>query len=350
MSAQHIELAGLFRSVTQALAQNQQTLNRADEVNRNHGDNMVQTFQTITRALQEKQGQPDSAALAYAAQKLGRSAASSSGQLYAQGLARAATQFQGQQVDERGALELLQTLIGGGQAPQQPQGGQSAEGGDLLGSLLGGLAGGQPQPQSGGQPAEGGDLLGSLLGGLAGDQSQPQSGGQPAEGGDLLGSLLGGLAGDQSQPQSGGQPAEGGDLLGSLLGGLAGDQSQPQSGEQPAEGGDLLGSLLGGLAGDQSQPQSDGQPAGGGDLLDTLIGGLTGSNQNTAGLSDGLDMKDLITAGLSFLRAKQSGGSNAQALVQAFLAVSGMGKAAHRQQSTQVVVNSFLQALQGASQ
>jgi hypothetical protein len=34
-----------------------------------------------------------------------------------------------------------------------------------------------------------------------------------------------------------------------------------------------------------------------------------------------------------------------QALIQAFTAGSGMGSTAHREQSTQVVVNSFLQAL-----
>jgi hypothetical protein len=45
------------------------------------------------------------------------------------------------------------------------------------------------------------------------------------------------------------------------------------------------------------------------------------------------------------MQAKQQGGSTAQALIQAFMSASGMGKSADRTQSTQLVVNSFLQAL-----
>jgi hypothetical protein len=52
---------------------------------------------------------------------------------------------------------------------------------------------------------------------------------------------------------------------------------------------------------------------------------------------------------MAFMQAKQSGGSNVQALVQAFMAGSGMGNTTHREQSTQLVVNSFLQALGGLS-
>jgi hypothetical protein len=262
MPQNRVDLANVFQTVTQNLAQNQQALNRADAVNQDHGDNMVQTFQTITAALQEKKGKSDSAALAYAARKLEASTKSSSGQLYAQGLAQAATQFKGKQVDSRGAMDLLQTLIGGGQSPQS--GGQAA-GGDMLGALLGGMAGGQ-QPQS-------------------------QSGGESA-GGDMLGALLGGMAGEQ----------------------------QPQS----QSGGDMLGALLGGLAGG-------------------------GSAKPGGGLSDGLDVGDLLTAGMGYLQAKQSGSSNVQALMQAFMAVSRIGNSEHRQQSTGLVVNSFLQALGSAS-
>ena len=239
MPQNRVDLANVFQTVTQSLAQNQQALNRADSVNQDHGDNMVQTFQTITTALEEKKGKPDSAALAYAARKLAKSTTSSSGKLYAQGLAQAATQLKGKPVDAQGATQLLQTLIGGG----QPAGG-SAAGGDMLGALMSGMAGGQPQ--SGGQAQAGGDMLSALLGGLAG--------------------------------------------------------------------------------GEQAQPQSGGQPAGG-------------------GLSDGLDVGDLLTAGMSYMQAKQSGGSNVQALMQAFMAVSGMGNAEHRQQSTGLVVSSFLQEL-----
>jgi hypothetical protein len=45
------------------------------------------------------------------------------------------------------------------------------------------------------------------------------------------------------------------------------------------------------------------------------------------------------------MQAKQQGGSTAQALIQAFMTASGMGSSTHRTQSTQLVINSFLQAL-----
>jgi hypothetical protein len=265
---QRVDLAGLFQSVTDSLAENQQQLDHLDEYNHDHGDNMVQTFQTITNAIDKKKGSTDGAALAYAAKQLSRSANSSSSKLYAENLAQAAVQFKGKQVDSKGALELLSTLIGAGQA--QPA---------------------APQAQSQSQGMAGADMLGALLGGMGGAQQQPQTQ-QPAGGDDLLGALLGGLTGGQ-QPQT----------------------QQPQT----SGAGDLLGSLLGGLTGQS-----------------------TGSSQ-----SSGLGLDDLFAGGMAYLQAKQSGQGNAQALIQAFLAASGMGQSAHRQESTQVVVQSFVQALSG---
>jgi hypothetical protein len=263
MAQNRVDLASIFQSVTQTLAQNQQTLNQADEYNQDHGTNMVHTFQTITNSLQQKQGKSDSTALAYAAKNLAKGTTSSSGQLYAQGLSQAATKFKGKQVDTQGAMQLLQTLISGGQSSQQA-------------------------PQS-----SGGDMLGTLLGQLTG--------------------------GAQSQPS--GTPQAGGDMLSTLLGGLAG-------GAQP-----------------QSQPQPSGAAQPGGDMLSTLLGGLTGGGNTSTGSGSGLDLGDLLNAGMSYMQAKQSGGSTAEALVQAFTAASGMGNSAHRTQSTSLVVNSFLQAL-----
>ncbi len=252
-------LGNIFQMVTKTLASNQQSLDDADDQNHDHGTNMVQTFQTITNALNARQNSSPSAALKYASQQVSKETKSGSGQLYAQGLAQAATQLKGQTINQQSALQLLQSLIGGGQAPQQ-------------------LAGG-------------GDILSSLLGGLAGAQQPQQQAAQPA-GGDLLGSLLGSLTGAQESQQPAGQAA----------------------------GGDLLGGLLGGLAG--------------GDNV-----------QATPAANNGLDLGDLVNAGMAYMQAKQSGGSNASALVQAVLAGSGMGNSNHRAQSTQLVANSFLQAL-----
>jgi len=273
MTNQTVDLTKVFSEVTKTLKANKLTLNEADTYNKDHGTNMVKTFSTITKALNEKKGAEQGEALAYAAQILSQKTNSGSSQLYAKGLQQAAQQVRGKNIDANTGLQLLQTLIGGGQSSAQST------------------------------PASGaGDLLGSLLGG---NQNASQSGGM----GDLLGSLLGG---GQSTTQSG-DSSNAGDLLGSLLGG--GQSSQPASGS-----GDLLSSLLGGLSGSQQGQQS-------------------------GGLSDGLDIGDLLTAGMAYMQSKQSGADTMSALVSAFVAASGMGKTQHRQQSTQLVANSFLQAL-----
>jgi len=234
MAKPKMDLAGIFQSVTQALAESQGSLDQADDYNHNHGSNMVQTFQTVTNALEKKRNSSDSVALAYAAKAVARQANSGSSQLYAQNLAEAATHFKGKRVDERGALDLLQTLIGG-----------------------------------------------------------------------------------QSSSASGGS-----DLLGSLLGGMSGSAASPSAGPASA-GGDLLGALLGGMSGSS---------------------GGSGSQQQ-----GGLNLGNLLQAGLAYMQASQGGASTMEALAQAFMAGSGMGGSKHRTESTQVVVNSFLQALSGMS-
>ncbi len=250
MGKNNLDLIPIFQAVTQALTANQQALNQADGYNQNHGTNMVQTFHTITDALEQKQGKTAGTGLSYAARQLAKNATSTSGQLYAQNLSLAAAQLKGKKVDAQTALSLLQMLIGSG---------------------TGSLQTGQPTT--------------SLQGARAG-------------------------VGDTPSPQ-------GGDILGTLLGGLTGS-----GGSTP------------------SQPAS-----AGGDLLGTLLGGLTGSQPPKQSQQSGLGLDDLLNAGMAYYQAKQGGGSNMEALIQAFTAGSGMGNTTHREQSTQVVVNSFLQAL-----
>jgi len=132
------DLSALFNVAAQALAANQSSLNQADVQNQNHGDNMVQAFQMISQAMASQRGTPPSTQLQHASDVLAQNATSGSGQVYAQGLAQAAQQFQGQNaVTPDNAMLLVQSLLGGGQQ-SAPQGGA-----DLLGSLLGGQQGQQ---------------------------------------------------------------------------------------------------------------------------------------------------------------------------------------------------------------
>jgi hypothetical protein len=111
----------------------------------------------------------------------------------------------------------------------------------------------------------------------------------------------------------GGQPAsQGSDMLSSLLGAV-------QQSQSPAQGGDLLGSLLGG----QSAPQGDGQQ------------------------DNGIDLGDILNAGMSFMNAKQQGQDNLQAGLTALMSAGPMAQKPHRQQSGQVVANALLQVVAG---
>lgn len=150
------DLSALFGVAAKALAANQGALNQADAQNGNHGDNMVQMFNMITQVMGQQKDASPSQRLSNASQYLQQHATSGSSQVYAQGLAQAAQQFQGQKsVNPDNAMMLVQSLLGGGQpAPEQQSGGA-----DLLHSLLGAVTQSQ-QPQ--GQQDSGidaGDLL-----------------------------------------------------------------------------------------------------------------------------------------------------------------------------------------------
>ena len=351
--ANNFDLSTVFKTVTEALKENQSNLDAADEYNGNHGTHMVETFNLIQKAVKSKSDKSASEQLAYASQKLRASTTSGSAQLYADGLEDAAEQFKGKEFNQKsagtlinalmgskpsaegGSGDFLSTLLGGltgtAQPTTQPQAHQPApvQPGDLVGSLLGNIPQQTTnQPQAG----AGADLLSTLLGGLGGTQTQQQP--QQDAGGDLLSTLLGGMGGAQTQQQP--QQNAGGDLLSTLLGGLGGAQTQQQPQQSQSGGGDLLSTLLGGLGGGSSSSQSSG--GGMGDLLSTVLGGQ-GSSQ---GGSSGLDAKDLLSAALAYFSAKQSGQSNMQAIMQAISAASRFGGSKDRAQSGAVVVNTIL--------
>ncbi|HRN49930.1 MAG TPA: hypothetical protein PLC52_02340 [Anaerolineales bacterium] len=138
MSNNQIDLGPLFSQVVKTLAQQQSQLNKADTQNHDHGDNMVQVFNTITEAIEQKQGSSQTSQLGYAAELLAQQN-SGSAQLYAKGLQQAAQQFKGSEIDASNILQLIQLLMGGGQAAPSA----APSGAGALGTLLTQLAGGQ---------------------------------------------------------------------------------------------------------------------------------------------------------------------------------------------------------------
>jgi hypothetical protein len=157
MVARQVNLANVFGTVASTLASNREVLNKADTYNHDHGDNMVEVFEVVAQAMKAKQGASSADQLAYAAELL-RQKQSGSAKYYAGGLTQAAQKYQGKKITSTNAMDLIQTLLGGG--VQSSAGtAKSTSQPDLLSTLLGGL-GGTSQSTSSGQT---GLDIGSLL-------------------------------------------------------------------------------------------------------------------------------------------------------------------------------------------
>jgi hypothetical protein len=161
----------------------------------------------------------------------------------------------------------------------------------------------------------------------------------------LLQNILGAV------PAQGG--GEGGSVMEVLSGLAGGHKAAPAQPPPQADGNDLLGSLMGMVTGQEAPPAAQPQPqAGGNDLLGSLMGMVTGQNaQPTAQPANapGLDMNDLMNAGMAFLQATQSGADTKSALTQAamsgLLGVNPMQAGSPRAAAGGVLAQSVLQAL-----
>lgn len=132
------------------------------------------------------------------------------------------------------------------------------------------------------------------------------------------------LAGKQLSP----------DTMGTLVQSLMGMANQSQAPASSSQGGNLLGSLLSGLSGSQQSSSSN----SGADLIGSLLGGLTGQQDQN---QDGLDMGDVLKAGMAFYGAKQQGGTNLEAVMSALSSSSNLGQSVHRKQSGALIINTI---------
>ena len=199
MANEQIDLMKLFSQVTKTVKKNQTSLNQADEFNHDHGDNMVEIFEVITQAMKAKKNAPPADQLEYAAQLLRGKSQSGSASLYANGLEQAAKQVLGNNVDAGTVITILQSLMGGGSAPQK-----SGGGGDMVSALLGQLSG-----AGSGDAGQGLDL-GSLVSAGMGYMAAKQGGKSDLEA--LTGALLSG-----SQMAQTPHRAQSGELVASTL-------------------------------------------------------------------------------------------------------------------------------------
>jgi hypothetical protein len=119
------------------LASNREVLNKADTINHDHGDNMVEVFEVVAQAMKAKKGASSADQLAYAAELL-RQKQSGSAKYYAGGLTQAAQKYQGKKITSTNAMDLIQTLLGGGvQSSAGTSTSTSTSQPDLLSTLLG---------------------------------------------------------------------------------------------------------------------------------------------------------------------------------------------------------------------
>jgi hypothetical protein len=115
-------------------------------------------------------------------------------------------------------------------------------------------------------------------------------------------------------------------------------------------GSDALGSLMGKLLGGAGTTGTGSQASqsSGGDALGSLVGTLLGGSGNTSassGSGQGLDLSDLLGAGMEYMSAKQSGKSDLEAITGALLSGSTMAQTPYRGQSGEVVTSALLGAL-----
>lgn len=104
----------------------------------------------------------------------------------------------------------------------------------------------------------------------------------------------------------------------------------------------FIQTLIGGGQPAPAQPQQGG---GIGDLLGSFLGG--GQQQSQPQQSSGLDMGDLLQAGMAFMGTKARGGSNLEAIVNAVVSGSAMGSSGYRSQSGSLVASTLMKVIQG---
>ena len=144
-----VDLARLFQTVASSLASNRESLNQADGGNHDHGDNMVEIFDLITKTMRSQAEAAPAEQLMQASRALS-ARKSGSAQVYAKGLQNAASQFQGKDfLTPENITTLIDLLMG-----TRQQGGTAAPGQGGLGDLLKTvLAGGRAAPTKSGTGA-----------------------------------------------------------------------------------------------------------------------------------------------------------------------------------------------------
>ena len=102
--AQALTLPSILKAVSKTLSENEAALNEADTYNHNHGTNIAAAFTSASKAVARKKDLPVAEQLAFASEVM-QGSSSGSAKIYAQGLATAAQQFQGNRFTRQDPLD-----------------------------------------------------------------------------------------------------------------------------------------------------------------------------------------------------------------------------------------------------
>ena len=134
------DLAALFQAALDCLIEQQQQLNRLDTFNGNHGDHMVEIFQSAVEAARQDGESDLSEAMQNASLTLRGLTGNGSARLYAHGLEQFAHQFRQHGISLDDLLAYGQNLLREENDPEQSAPG-SARSGTVLKALVAGLSG-----------------------------------------------------------------------------------------------------------------------------------------------------------------------------------------------------------------
>ena len=95
------------------------------------------------------------------------------------------------------------------------------------------------------------------------------------------------------------------------------------------------------LGGQQAAPAQPSQPSG--NLLGSLLSSFTGSQSTES--QNGLDLSDLLNAGMSFMSSKQQGKDNVESIMGALVSATQSGQSPHRAESGALVAKTLLQVI-----
>jgi hypothetical protein len=130
------QLTHLFERALETVQERRGEINRLDDYNHNHGDNLTRTFRTIVDVLQAHQGEAPAEALRQAGRRLEGAEYGSTSRHYATGLRQAADKLSGdRELEDDDVLELIQTLFGA--IPAEYEGQRDVHSDSVLRRLLG---------------------------------------------------------------------------------------------------------------------------------------------------------------------------------------------------------------------